>query len=97
MRQLVLDLPDHTEATLVLSALDAYKARLRLSIAACKETLAEFEGKYRMSTDRFLRQMAAEDLEGGDTEYVEWAGEAKILSRLETELLGLEGIRCELP
>jgi hypothetical protein len=78
------------EAHLVLSALDVYKARLRLSIGASKQTLAEFEKRYDVTTDYFLQHMASEDLEGGDMEYVEWAGEAQLLSRLETELQGLE-------
>jgi hypothetical protein len=34
--------------------------------------------------------MAAEDLHGGDLEYVEWAGEAKLLEGLEAELRELE-------
>ncbi len=41
--------------------------------------------------------MAAEDLAGGDLEYVEWAGEAKLLGSLETELAELEQARYELP
>ena len=41
--------------------------------------------------------MAAEDLAGGDVEYVEWAGEAKLLDNLETELAELEQARYELP
>ena len=41
--------------------------------------------------------MAAEDLSGGDMEYVEWAGEAKLLGNLETELAELEQARYELP
>ena len=32
----------------------------------------------------------AEDLEGGDLEYVEWAGEAKLLEGLEAELTKAE-------
>lgn len=39
-----------------------------------------------MDTARFLQEMAAKDLEGGDLEYVEWAGEAKMLEGLEAEL-----------
>jgi hypothetical protein len=35
-----------------------------------------------------LQEMAAEDLEGGDLEYVEWAGEAKLLEGLEAGVIG---------
>jgi hypothetical protein len=41
--------------------------------------------------------MTAEDLAGGDLEYVEWAGEAKLLEGLEAELRELEDARCHLP
>jgi hypothetical protein len=41
--------------------------------------------------------MTAEDLAGGDLEYVEWAGEAKLLEGLEAELRELEDARCQLP
>jgi hypothetical protein len=41
--------------------------------------------------------MAAEDLEGGDLEYVEWAGEARLLAGLEGELTELEHARYQLP
>ena len=41
--------------------------------------------------------MTAEDLAGGDLEYVEWAGEARLLEGLEAELRGLEDALCHLP
>ena len=40
--------------------------------------------------------MTAEDLSGGDLEYVEWAGEAGLLEGLESELKELENARYEL-
>lgn len=41
--------------------------------------------------------MTAEDLRDGDLEYVEWAGEAKLLAGLETELSELGQARYQLP
>jgi hypothetical protein len=41
--------------------------------------------------------MTAEDLTGGGLEYVEWAGEAKLLQGLEAELRELEDARHQLP
>ncbi len=41
--------------------------------------------------------MTAEDLEGGDLEYVEWAGEAKLLEALKAGLLELEYAKYHLP
>lgn len=97
MRQLVLELPDQAEAALVLNALEGYRARLRLALAASAQALSDFERRYGTTTGLFLSEMAAEDLRGGDDEYVQWAGEAKLLNRLEAEIRCLEGIRCDVP
>ena len=97
MKQMVIELPEHMKGELVIRALDAYKARLQLSIDATKQALAAFEQRHGVSTKHFLEKMTAEDLKGGDLEYVEWAGEAKLLDRLQEELEDLQGIRYELP
>jgi hypothetical protein len=94
--QMIIELRDRTGAQTVLQALDAYKVRLRAGIERTKRRLAEFERRYGMETTRFLDEMAAEDLAGGDMEYVEWAGEAKLLQGLEAELEELEHARCQL-
>ncbi len=59
-------------------------------IERTQRRLAQFEQRYGVDTARFLQEMAAEDLEGGDLEYVEWAGEAKLLEGLEVEPRELE-------
>ena len=81
----------------VLSAIEAYKARLQAAVARGRRRLVAFEEKYHVDTATFLADWAAEDLEGGDMEYVEWAGEARLLERLEQELGELEQARYELP
>ncbi len=95
--QMVIELRGREGAQAVIQALDAYKVRLRAGIERTKRRLAEFETRYGVDTTRFLREMTAEDLAGGDLEYVEWAGEAKLLEGLETELRELEDARCQLP
>ena len=40
--------------------------------------------------------MTAEDLEAGDLEYVDWAGEAKLLEGMEAELMELDHASCQL-
>ncbi len=95
--QMVIELHGREGAQAVIQALDAYKVRLRTGIERTKRRLAEFETRYGVDTIRFLREMTAEDLAGGDLEYVEWAGEAKLLEGLETELRELEDARCQLP
>jgi hypothetical protein len=62
------------------------KIRLRTGIERTKRRLASFEARYGVDTAHFMREMAAEDLAGGDMEYVEWAGEAGLLEGLMAEL-----------
>ena len=85
--QMIIELKDRAGAQTVL-----HKARLRASIERTKRRLAEFESRYGVDTVRFLHKIAAEDLAGGDVEYVEWAGEAKLLQGLEAELEELEHV-----
>lgn len=95
--QLVIELADQHGAQTIMQALEAYKVRLRTSIDRTKRHVATFETRYSVDTAHFLRDMTAEDLAGGDLEYVEWAGEAKLLEGLEAELLELEHARYHLP
>jgi hypothetical protein len=94
---LVIELRGREGVQTVVQALDAYKVRLQASIARTKRRLAAFETRYGVDTAHFLRAMTAEDLAGGDMEYVEWAGEAKLLEGLEAELRELEHARYHLP
>lgn len=45
-----------------------------------------FEHKYGVSSEYFIAEMAAEDLEDGDEEYVQWAGEGQLMQRLQEKL-----------
>jgi hypothetical protein len=95
--QLVIELREKEGAQPILQAIESYKARLRTGIKRSKRRLAQFEAQYGVNTAHFLQEMAAEDLAGGDLEYVEWAGEAKLLAGLEDELTELEYARYQLP
>jgi hypothetical protein len=59
---------------------------LQLALGLARKRLAQFEQKYGVSSDHFITTMVAEDLEGGDEEYVRWAGEYKLKQRLEEKL-----------
>jgi hypothetical protein len=95
--QMVIELPGRQGAQAVVRALDTYKARLRSSIERTQRRLNGFEQRYGVSTTQFLNTMASEDLAGGDLEYVEWAGEAKLLDGLRAELTELEDAHYRLP
>ncbi len=95
--QIVIELSDRQGVQAVFQALEAYKARLRASVERTKRRLREFEQRYGVTTTYFLKEMTADDLSGGDLEYVEWAGEATMLSGIEAELSELEHARYQLP
>ena len=93
---MVIELADRRTADTVQRVLEGYQVRLQASIKRTRRRLASFEERYVISTDHFLTEMTAEDLEGGDLEYVEWAGEAKLLEGLEAELDELRNARFQL-
>jgi hypothetical protein len=95
--QMVIELQDEAGARAVIHAVDAYKKRLQNSIGRTKRKLTEYEKRYRVDTTQFFEQMTAEDLDGGDQDYVRWAGEAEILEGLESELKELENASYQLP
>ena len=95
--KLVIELREKQGAQPILQAIESYKARLQGSIERTRRRLAQFERRYGVDTDHFLQEMSAEDLEDGDLEYVEWAGEAQLLEGLRSELAELEHASYQLP
>ncbi|MCJ7433464.1 MAG: hypothetical protein MUO77_08260 [Anaerolineales bacterium] len=93
----VIEMQREQTAQSVMRALDLYKVRLRNSVERTQRRLTDFEARYQVTTAHFLKKMTAEDLAGGDLEYVEWAGEAKLLAGLEDELGELEHAHYQLP
>ena len=83
---LQLHLPDEHSSGVILNALTMYTLRLEASLETTRERLSAFERKYNVTTLKFLGEMTAEDLRGGDDEYVQWAGEASLLERLRSEM-----------
>ncbi|MBU0512528.1 MAG: hypothetical protein KKD28_06775 [Chloroflexi bacterium] len=94
--QMVIELSNRNGAQTVLDAVETYKACLKASIQRTRRKLSDLEHRYNVTTEHFLADMAAEDLEGGDLEYVEWAGEDKLLVGLEAELRELENAHFQL-
>jgi len=93
----IIQLREERGAQQIVRAVESYKARLSSSIARTRRRLAGLERRHGVSTTHFLREMTADDLDGGDLEYVEQAGEARLLEGLEAELTELEHARCQLP
>ncbi len=76
----------------VKSAIFAEITKLEMAFELAIQRLSPFEKKYNVSSDYFIDHMAAEDLEGGDDEYVNWAGEYMLKQKLEKKLSDLKGI-----
>jgi len=77
---------------LVQSAIKSEVMRLRLALKLARERLAPYEQEYGVTSEYFISEMAAEDLKGGDDEYVRWAGEYKLMQRLQEKLRQLQEI-----
>lgn len=95
--QMIIELREKESAQSILQAVEAYKARLRTGVERTQRRLAQFEQRYGVDTSQFLDNMTAEDLQQGDLEYVEWAGEARLLEGLREELAALEHAHYQLP
>jgi hypothetical protein len=78
---------------LVWAAVASKIARLELALEMAHKRLKPFEEKYGVTSEQFMAEMAAEDLEGGDDEYVQWAGEYKLMCDLKENLTQLKEIQ----
>jgi len=65
---------------------------LKYSLNLAKKRLKKFEIKYNVSSEKFINEWSAEDLKGKDLEYVEWAGEYQLFSRINERLVVLNSI-----
>ncbi len=78
---------------LVRAAINSEITRLELALQLAHERLLPFERKYGVSSEYFIAEMTAEDLQGGDEEYVQWAGEYRLMRRLEERLASLREVQ----
>ena len=87
------DSPDVASVqNLVKSAIESEIKNLKRSLEKTNKLLKEFETKYQVSSDFFISNWTAENLEEGDEEYISWVGEIKIRTKLINSLEKLENI-----
>jgi len=86
------DMPDKA-ARVLIEALETESFRLKYSVQLAKKRLSKFEKKYKISSEKFINEWSAEDLDGKDFEYVEWAGEYKLAKCLNERLTALKSIQ----
>lgn len=77
---------------LLRTAVESKLLHIRLGIETTQARLQAFERRYGMPSEEIITKTTAEDLTGGDLDYVEWAGEWKILQQLKEDLRQLEAI-----
>jgi hypothetical protein len=82
---------------LVRSAIESEVAKLELALQMAVKRLVPFEEKYGVTSEYFITEMTAENLEGKDDEYVHWAGEYKLMQRLQDKLRKLQEINYHDP
>ena len=94
MAEIILESNQKEVATaLIREAIDIETKRLKYSLSLAQSSLKKFEKKYNIPSEKFIMEWAAEDLEGKDLEYVEWAGEYKLASRLIERLDTITSIK----
>ncbi len=85
-------MPDKATKFLV-EALETETLRLKYSMKLARRRLSKFEKKYKVTSKEFIKDWSAEDLDGKDLEYVEWAGEYNLSTRLNEHLEALKSIK----
>ncbi len=92
MADIKIHIEDISAKTVLSETVQAEKNRIGYALQLGAERIKFFEKKYKVSSREFLRDWTAENLQGKDIEYIEWAGEAKLHSRLRERLAILKGI-----
>jgi hypothetical protein len=98
MAEIILktDVPEKA-ANILKDVLEVETSRLKYSLNLAKKRLKKFETKYNVSSKKFINEWSAEDLRGKDLEYVEWAGEYQLFSRLNERFVVLKSIKNVAP
>jgi len=77
---------------LVQQAITAKIQRLILSLRKTDNILHDFETRYQLTASDFINNCNAEDLSGGDADYVAWLGKIKLQERIQADLSELQAI-----
>ena len=77
---------------IIEAALASERQKLEIGLKRTRERLKQFESRYGMTTEEFAQKGVAEDLSGGDLEYVEWMGEYRLSQKIEADLTALKDI-----
>lgn len=76
----------------IQSAIAAKVKRIEIGLRKTEQEIQKFESKYHIDSEQFMSDCAAEDLDGGDDEYVSWMGELQLREAIREELHLLSNI-----
>ncbi len=77
---------------IIQSAIVEKVKRIEIGLRKTEQEIQKFETKYHIPSETFMNDYTAEDMEGGDDEYVSWMGELKIQQAICEELQLLQNI-----
>ena len=89
--KIVSDREEHAEV--VKSAISTEIKRLEIALKRTEKEIRKYEDKYNVPSNVFAKKFGAEDLKGGDEEYIRWTGELKIKKRVLEDLQKLKNIK----
>lgn len=98
MAEIILktDYPDRV-TELIKRAIAAELDRLEKSLKFTQNKLSFFEEKYNQPSHQLKNRLRAEDMEGGDLEYLEWAGEYQLFLDLKEQIKILKSLEYVNP
>jgi hypothetical protein len=71
---------------LIQDAISFKIKRTKIGLNKTEESIRKFEKLYKVSSTSFLNSYTAEDLTGGDNDYISWMGEINLRESLLEEL-----------
>ena len=77
---------------IIQSVITAKVKRIEIGLRKTEQEIRKFEAKYHIPSEQFLNNYTAEDLDGGDDEYVSWMGELHLRQAIWEELQLLQNI-----
>ncbi len=91
--KIICEYPDSVKQ-FIEEALSKRIASLSDGIQRTEERLREFEAKYQLSTEEFLRRFENDELQHRlDMEFDEWIGESRMLKGLQEDVDSFRGIK----
>ncbi|MDM8547455.1 hypothetical protein QUF61_13245 [Candidatus Venteria ishoeyi] len=93
MLKLEITTDKHHSEKLIQQAVAAKVQRLMLGLRKTDKALRAFETKYQRTSADFLHNGSAEDLAGGDADYITWLGEFKLRERIQADLAELQAVK----